>query len=410
MKIREEHLAVTLPEVIIVTDSYFPNGSADANNLQGHCHAIKTAGFTVGLLPRKAAGQSAPRNGEGACSFRGHPYWLVHDPTRLPKIRRLLRGYFGIGDQRIAWLRRQGLTGVKAVIALPGSGGTVGLLWWLRRLCKNFRVPLYNIVLEWIAPQHRPEGVFSATLDSEIQRRYMNHRLDGTICITESLQAYYKRAGARCIVVPPLLDLSDPKWKTPAGSPPPEPKKLLRLLFSGGPERDRQDIVLRAVKRLREKGVSIELEYLGADRSKVEALPNVGSELIDSLGSAVRFHGRVADDQVLKIAASASFGIILRDQAHWSRSLFPSKVPEFLALKVPMICNYTSDLHKFLKDGHNAMIVDGTPVEALCVALERASSLSAEKFLAMKANAATSAREFDGEKYAASYRQLFGAS
>ena len=223
----------------------------------------------------------------------------------------------------------------------------------------------------------------------------------------EFLRDYYRSRGGRSILVLPSLDLDDSKWTIQDCPGPTAPPKPLRILFSGTPARDRQDMILRSIQKVRKQGPQVVMEYLGSSRANIETLPGVGSALIDSLGDAVRFHGRVPDNQVLQIASSASFGIIMRDDVCWSRACFPSKVPEFLAVNVPMICNLTSDLSRYLRDKHNAIISAEASVPALCEAIERAALLGEDHFRELKKNAGLSARQFQGSNYAQTYRELF---
>jgi glycosyltransferase involved in cell wall biosynthesis len=125
-------------------------------------------------------------------------------------------------------------------------------------------------------------------------------------------------------------------------------------------------------------GCPVSIDYLGASRNNITALPGVGKQLVNSLGDGVFFHGWVPDEKVHEISASASFGILLCDNARWSDACFPSKIPEFFALGVPVLCNLTSDLGLYLKDGHNGVVVSGVDVDAFCAAVEKALSLSRE--------------------------------
>ena len=135
-------------------------------------------------------------------------------------------------------------------------------------------------------------------------------------------------------------------------------------------------------------------------------MPGVGTELLRSLGDSVLFHGWVPDEQVHEIAATASFAIILRNNVRWSRCCFPSKVPEFCALGVPMLCNLTSDLNEYLVDAQNAIVVEDVTVNSLCKALSRARALSNEQSENMRAAARRTAKQFDGFQFADVYRRL----
>jgi hypothetical protein len=178
-----------LPEIIIVGEILFPTGSASANNLRGHCRAIQEAGFSVGVLPEQDAGRSEDAQQDGTYRFRGVHYWPVSRPASLSRLKTFLRCFVGRPDARIDWLLKSDLTGVKTLIVYNGYYATVPFLRRLHNLCKRRHVRLLSYVVEWHKFSHF-EGVceFVNAIDSEIQRRWVNPRLDGTICISTYLQ------------------------------------------------------------------------------------------------------------------------------------------------------------------------------------------------------------------------------
>lgn len=392
-----------LPEVIIIGEFPFPSGTAAANTVQGHCAAIRAAGLTVGLLPWPMREPEVNSDCNVQTQFyREASYWQVKARQRSSRLARYLHLHLGIRDPRPSWLERQDLSGVKAVINYTAVQGSTGFLWRLRSLCKKNNIRLFTLVVEWHALRHVWPDT-AAFLDGEIQRRIMNRFVDGTICISQHLAQYYNGRARSTIIVPPLLDLSDPKWHRPSKPKSCEP---LTLVFSGSHRRDRHDIILRAVKHLRKNGASLRIEYLGSTRDQISSMPGVGVDLVNSLGDSAVFHGRVPDDRVLEIAAGASFAVLLREDAHWSKCCFPSKVPEFCALGVPIMCNLTSDLHEYLVDYQNALIVEDLSVSALCSTVNRALALTSDQLERMESAARRTATRFDGCHFADVYRGL----
>jgi glycosyltransferase involved in cell wall biosynthesis len=75
-----------------------------------------------------------------------------------------------------------------------------------------------------------------------------------------------------------------------------------------------------------------------------------------------------------------------------------------------MLCNLTSDLACYLRDGDNALIVGDLSVEAVCAAIDRALALEEEQALKMRRAARSTAAEFDGSRYAEAYRSLLAWS
>jgi glycosyltransferase involved in cell wall biosynthesis len=151
----------------------------------------------------------------------------------------------------------------------------------------------------------------------------------------------------------------------------------IRLMFSGSLPRDRHDIILGALLLAKKEGLRISIAYVGSTREQLEAvLPRV--TLLDELGDSVTFHGRVPSENLPDILAQADYMVLLREDARWSKACFPSKVPEFLALGIPVICNLTSDLGSYLEDGHEAFFVNGLTEQDFLVSLRRAVDAGGE--------------------------------
>lgn len=394
----------SLPEVIIIGEFPFPHGSAASNYVRGHCCALKKAGFTVGLLTGNADVEGGI---ETQRSYDGMPYWQI--PTSLPGPRylRLMRACLSLDNNRIAWLQRRGLAGVKAVIVYPGLVGVSAFILRLRSLCRYHSIPILSYVVEWHDPRYFPEKHRALTMcDTALQLRAVNRLISGTICASTYLRNYYTRKGQRAICVPPLLDLTEPKWKTDSCLEKSDPGKCLRLLFCGSPDRDRHDLMLRAVLQMRQGGHDIRLEYVGSTRGQVAKLLGNADNLLDSLGNGVHFHGRVPEDHLVRVIRSASFGVLLRDEARWSQSCFPSRVPEFSALGVPMLSNLSSDLGSYLKDGRNAIVVPEVSVQGFASSLQKALCLNADAYHSMTNQAKELACTFDGGAHANSYLEL----
>ncbi len=396
-----------VPEVLVLGAFPYPFGTASSNFIRGHAKALLGTGHSVGVLAEQVGGRPEDRNGDQRYQYRGVDYWGVE---RCPKQRfpeRVLRNIFAWRTGSLKWIRDHGkLSGVKAVFYYPGVNGTVPLLTRLRTLCSRRKVKLYVYVVEW----HKLGGFglspFSwKAIDGELQRRLLKQFADGVICISSYLRDYYSARGCKTALIPPLLDLSDPAWLCGDGNCEKQIQGT-RVLFSGSPMRERHDLILRGAIEARHRGANITLEYLGPSRSDIVRLPGVGEKLISDLGDSVHFHGQQPLASALKIAASATFGLCVRDQAKWSKAGFPSKVPEFLALGVPMICNLSSDLADYLSDRRNALTISDLSVEEMARVFLRASRINKICYGNMRKLARDSASSFASEKFVETYSEL----
>jgi glycosyltransferase involved in cell wall biosynthesis len=181
----------------------------------------------------------------------------------------------------------------------------------------------------------------------------------------------------------------------------------LTLLFSGSPGRDRQGIILRSVKRLRSEGLNVVIEYVGSTVDQVRQSLGAEATVLDDLGHAAVCHGNVTYERLPAILGRASYAVLLRDDARWSRACFPSKVPEFLSLGIPLICNLTSDLGEYVRDGREALLTHSVTEEAFTEVLRRAASGGRELRERMSKCARERAGQcFDMRKYAIPLRKF----
>jgi glycosyltransferase involved in cell wall biosynthesis len=402
-----------LPEVLILGNVLFPEGNGVSNNIRGHCRAIEKAGFSVGVLAAQAEGRPQDRLSSGGFAFSSIRYWPVRPLAVETLAHKFMNAFTAWDDDCLNWLFNQGpLAGVKAIITCLRPSRTVPLLLRLRRICRRGGIGLFNWVTEWEESwRYRPwcygnPKFCLSEIDLELQMRVVNRGLDGIICISEFLRDYYSARGCRTILIPPLIDPAESKWATARGTLSQSFDKEIRILMAGPPDRERHDVIGEGVLRARRRGAPVFLEYLGSTRDQIASISRVGDALLRELGPAVRFHGRLPYDQVPSVVASASFGLLMRENARWSRACFPSRSVEFLAMGVPLLCNLTSDLAKYLEDGRNALIVKAVTAEALAETLLCAANLSPEQLAKMKTEARASSARFDAANYAGEYRRL----
>jgi glycosyltransferase involved in cell wall biosynthesis len=130
-------------------------------------------------------------------------------------------------------------------------------------------------------------------------------------------------------------------------------------------------------------------------------LPRIKKEKLDGLGERVKFRGWLTGPPLKQAMAAGEFFVIFRENARWSNACFPTKVPEFMALGVPVICNLTSDMELYLRDGQEALIVPELSAAALAGTLKRAAQLDGTQKAFMSRCARQRAEEsFDFRRHA----------
>lgn len=342
-----------------------PGYSASGTHAVRMGKVLIAAGLEPVILLGKNQGHPQDLQADGTYKHDGIPYMPVGESNSHGNIFKKFGIFFGIDNPELRYL--------KQVPVLPFAVIADGLLSFaflrLRNWCRKNDVVFMPEDAEW---NKRADfcGKNMHWLDMEFRMRILQ-RIDRQIIVNNSfLEGYYTSRGCNVLSMPSMLDTRDAKWmpgKRRGDS------SELRLIFTGTPIRDRQDIILGGLLMARREGLPCKIEYVGSTRHQLKTmLPK--PELLDELGDAVVFHGIVSFESVPDILAQADYAVLLRDDKRWSRACFPSKVPECLSLGVPMICNLTSDLGKYLYEGREAFLVNELSAKAFADAIHRAMS------------------------------------
>jgi glycosyltransferase involved in cell wall biosynthesis len=393
-------------KVLIVGGFTFARGEAGSNYVIGLGKAIENAGFCVQYLADDES-QAGVRE-----DFKGFMCHSAPRPAGLRGWRAAIANICALESGLLNWLTRVPANEFQTIIAHLG-GLPVAFLVRLHRLCGAKGWTLAIVVGEWqgfgqsgeLKLHHR----IWALVDSEIQRRIVNKRVKHIVAISRFLERYYTNSGCDAVLVPPLIDCRAKKWHC---RPAPEGgKRGVKLLFSGNWWRDRLDLIAEALVRLRAEGHEVVLEFLGSGPNDFERKPKLRDQILNAPEGTFRFHGQVPVEKVLPIAATADFGILLRDRVKWSDACFPSKVAEFQALGVPLLCNLTSNLEEVLRDGENALVVPEVSVLAFMNTVKRALALSVLELQHMKQRSMEcAATRFDYRVYSDSVGQFIRQS
>jgi glycosyltransferase involved in cell wall biosynthesis len=213
------------------------------------------------------------------------------------------------------------------------------------------------------------------------------------IAISSYLENYFNGRGCNTLRIPPLIDIDE--FPEPDLDLTESGGGTFRILFAGSPHRERWDVILAALVEARKRGAYVRLEILGTDREKWRSIVGARDELLDGVEAFVHFHGRVPKEAVVGVMAHSDAAIIVRDEARWSAACFPMKVPELLALGIPLIGTPTGDMSRYLKNGRNALLISKPDVSELSNRLVDAWNLSREERWKLREAARGSARAFD---------------
>lgn len=285
-----------------------------------------------------------------------------------------------------AGIRRNDLAGVYLPLGLWNL-----LTWAVLRAA--VRCPVTVDVLERHDPAQFRRGWLTPYFVRHRWGLFLAGRLaDRIIAISEALEGHFAVRGRPTLVVPPQVDCAD--YDDPA---PPSLDDGLRLLYAGSAgTKDHLAVVLEGIRRLTpDDRARVRLVIAGISREGASRLSDLPEAALDDVDDKVSFLGRVPREQILAALRRAHFSVLVRPPAGYAQAGFPSKVPESLAAGCPVLLNHTSDLHRYIVDGREGLVLDGSGADDVRRGLERALLLDDAGWWAMSRAARERARCFD---------------
>jgi glycosyltransferase involved in cell wall biosynthesis len=396
------------PDIIIVGEVYFPERTASAFSLLGKAKALREAGFSVLFAGMEKDPRPEDRQSDGTYAYHGFPY-VSERGFGDGRIARLKRGLFThvTGGTTIQRLHEIDTRSTQAILTYQCSSV---LLWRLRRFCRKRRIALIAYRTEWFDAKHMPWGRCGvAYWDAELCARRILPKIGHVTCISSYLHRYYQSRGCHAMWVPTLIDLDACNAASPAGpTASHQPADELRLVFSGSPPREQWDVIFAGLKQMRQAGRNVRLDVYGSSRESFLSAIGAGRKLAEEFGDALVVHGRVSREEYLRGVLQADFIVMLREIARWSQACLPTKLPELMAMGMPIITNAHSDLGEFIRDGVEGLIVEQPAVPEFVATLTRAMRMRREDIVRLGENSRQRAEErFNYRRYAGPLGQFF---
>ncbi|WP_339887715.1 glycosyltransferase [uncultured Flavobacterium sp.] len=223
--------------------------------------------------------------------------------------------------------------------------------------------------------------------DSNLRMLYLNKKLDGIISISDYLHKYYNSKTNYSIIVPPLVDLSDKKWKIEDV----EIKNFIEIVYAGGAfsikdkyVKDRLDIVVCALSKLKEKNFNFVFKVIGCTKEEFLLFYPMYKDEITNLNENIIFLGKINHLDAIEIIKNASYSIFLRDENKVTKAGFPTKFVESISAGTPVLTNKNSNVFDYLENGVNGFMINAESVDTVVTSLIPALSVSKEKLKEMK--------------------------
>jgi Glycosyltransferase len=251
------------------------------------------------------------------------------------------------------------------------------------RYAKRKKIDLIHNSVEWYSPQEYHYGRLSIEynlnnfLNTTIIRNPMK-----VIGISSYLTAYFRFRNIRALRLPFIVDTETIKCEKRCSF-----DKLV-LLYAGNAtgRKDYLKEMIEGLSVLSDNELNrIEFRIFGVSDYSIINDCKVDQKVLVKLKDTLKMYGKVPHEVVLSHLREAHFTPLLRSETlRYAKAGFPTKITESLASGTPVICNITSDLGMFIRDGIEGLIVSSCSADAFAEAIRRALLLSSDEMLAMQ--------------------------
>ena len=328
---------------VIVTGDKYPDENAGAVRTHSFAKIFTEFGFfpcVIGM-GRSTSFQWGEYDGISYCSLR-------YD--RKNRVSRIFgRALFGHNLKKV--LNRNKLSDISGILYV--SGGFFALRY-VKRLSHRYAIPLYFDSVEWYSPSEFKMGKLSPAYMAN--NRLNTHSVDRkfrVFAISAFLEEHFRSRGIPTIRIPVIMDVQKMPFRE-ANDESTESEKI-RMIYAGSPGRkDRLGEMVEAIGLLSpEERRRIDFHIVGLTS---EGYAKIYGEVPPSeLAESVVFEGRKPRHEVIRQVADSDFAFLLRPpEERYAKAGFPTKAVESLSVGTPMLCNFSSDLSAYLKDGENS--------------------------------------------------------
>lgn len=255
--------------------------------------------------------------------------------------------------------------------------------------CHKHSIKVIADVTEWYVPQGNPIFKLIKGYDTTRRMTKSHKKLDGLICISNYLEDYYKISGVPVLNIPPLVDVTQPKWHQHTEAE----KGKINLVYAGSPgsAKDRLDLIVDSLDKSGDTSRII-FDVIGISAEQFKQTWNIDKEY-----PFVKFHGRLPHTEVIKYLLNADFQIFLRPDTLANRAGFPTKFVETITAGTLPITNLSSNLSDYLRDGENGVVIESLDPDSIKYALNKALSFSTDEIQRKKNSLNT--KTFDFRNY-----------
>ena len=376
--------------VLMVVPSNFPNGDAGAVRDMAFAKIYQELGYEVFLI---GAGR-----GEKVGIYKEVHYYSLYKEAKsitdhFIKFVSATRTYMKLVNGII---KNNGVPSVIHINSIPEA-----VIRNLIKIAERRNIPILHDSTEWYSPCEFTYGKLDKAyiLKDRLNRKAIRQPIR-VIGISSYLTDHFKCRGLKAVRIPVIMDVKTTKTSI-------NEDEKIKLIYAGSPaNKDYLKEIVRGVILLSEDNQKkLELHIFGANEDQIKGLTG-----LQILPDCIKAYGRVPREKVEEVMLQMDFSVLLRpSEERYAKAGFPTKSVEAMSHGVAMICNLSSDLGMYLKDGENAIIVDGYNKKAFAQSLERVLLMNRAEIDVIKKNARQLAeKEFDYRNWVKMVSEFIG--
>ena len=368
-----------MKKALFVTTDKYPNGDAGAVRTHAFAKMLQALGYQSTVVGMGKAINFKFQNEDG----------IIYTSFRLSSssIISRIKGRLEFSKRLKSMLLKKDSFWDVIFIGLV-SRRTMNLL---KHYAKNKGIVLVHDSVEWYSPEQFVLGKFHPEyISMDLRnRRYVDQTMR-VIAISSYLEKHFQSRNILTTRIPAILDVKKMSYEKET-----DEKKIVFSYVGSPGKKDYLDVIVKGFALALDdmKSLSYELRIIGVTQEQLLSRCNQGD--VEKLKGHLHCYGRIPREVALEHLKQTDFTVFMRsEEQRYAKAGFPTKFAESLATATPIICNVTSDIADYLKDGENGFWVSDGSAESFMETLKKAISLSYEQRRSMQEYARKSAEEY----------------
>lgn len=336
--------------IAIITYSDFPNGTPGAIRYATFAHTYADIGYEVLVLNKSYSNNNGIVQAE-AVSVGGKNNRFFLFSYRVVKVLARMR-------------HKKNLDGVLIGADVMAPHAAIIQFW-----CRIHGVKCVFDATEWYSKEQFARWQTAIPYwEKNIMNRCVIGKHSRVIAISTYLYDYFKKKGCKVVNIP-IIHNKNIHNKNRLSEEVSADK--LCIIYAGSHLlMDNIALIIKSISLMSDEARSkIQFAIYGLGEDRIKSV--IPKEIWEKTAGSLCIMGRRPNKEVVAAYSKMDFSIVLRDPSlRVNKAGFPSKVVESMRIGVPVICNYSSDLNKYLVHNENSIIVDALNAEIISQQLE----------------------------------------